>query len=744
MSDIAQLGLAIDSRQVTTANAALDQLATKSGAAAAGADKLAASGAKSATVMRAIEAAAKREGVSVADMTARVDRANASHAKMAAAAGTAAIGITTLANAAAGSGGGGSSGGSLAGASDKSSSALERLGNTLTRRVLFAFVAKEARDLAAYIWNLNSAIAATADSAMRSGMGGGNFQGLQTAAAYKGVSNSDFNGAMVAFNQQVDHAKHGLGDLKTLLSANGKTVGDTATTFGIIADLVKNAGSEAQKFSILQQAGLPASAAFVKYMEQGSAAINMQSAAAKKLSGQQLEDAKRVDAAWQQSWTDFENWGKRAIVNVAGWLTSSAGGFNAAMGGVALETVNRGKGLNALKSGVGSVIGKDDVDGLYNGNLGFGTVNKPGSTEDNAQKKLLLQQDNQRLAQLGELASVTQIVTQKQNELNIAGRSGYGISTEQQKAVLNLTAAQAENARVTAQAAIGVFSFKDASKAAADTLQSWIDRRLLDPNNPTQYAAALTVLQKQIEQTGNTAQIAAAPLEGLKRLELEAGSVRTQLDQFAVTSTNQVTPALRDMLLSTTSLSAGFKSLGMVIVQALTDAIIKLTIIKPLLAGLGLGGGGGGFLGMLGIGGFGGGGAAAQAASASTLANNTGGAFFGPGFHSGMGPGDAPTFMRSVPASTFANAPRFHSGIGPGEQAAIIRTDESVLTPGQMRQLSPRGGSQPVNVTYAPVYQLTGTAEEIEKIKRAAANDRAEFASNVVTTIKRAQAGRHL
>jgi hypothetical protein len=40
-------------------------------------------------------------------------------------------------------------------------------------------------------------------------------------------------------------------------------------------------------------------------------------------------------------------------------------------------------------------------------------------------------------------------------------------------------------------------------------------------------------------------------------------------------------------------------------------------------------------------------------------------------------------------------APRFHDGIGPGERAAVIRDDESVLTPGQMRALGQMPTSPP-------------------------------------------------
>jgi phage-related minor tail protein len=61
--------------------------------------------------------------------------------------------------------------------------------------------------------------------------------------------------------------------------------------------------------------------------------------------------------------------------------------------------------------------------------------------------------------------------------------------------------------------------------------------------------------------------------------------------------------------------------------------------------------------------------------------------------HGGHGPGDAIRATRYIHPAYFDDAPRFHTGIGPGERPAIIRNDESVLTPGQMRQLSPAGST---------------------------------------------------
>ncbi|MEW6670231.1 MAG: hypothetical protein AB1427_00925 [Thermodesulfobacteriota bacterium] len=59
--------------------------------------------------------------------------------------------------------------------------------------------------------------------------------------------------------------------------------------------------------------------------------------------------------------------------------------------------------------------------------------------------------------------------------------------------------------------------------------------------------------------------------------------------------------------------------------------------------------------------------------------------------HSG-GMMSEPGQVRYVPSILFAGAPRFHSGIGPGERPAIIRDDEGVFTPGQMKALGAAAG----------------------------------------------------
>ncbi|MFA5374113.1 MAG: hypothetical protein WC354_08035, partial [Candidatus Omnitrophota bacterium] len=81
------------------------------------------------------------------------------------------------------------------------------------------------------------------------------------------------------------------------------------------------------------------------------------------------------------------------------------------------------------------------------------------------------------------------------------------------------------------------------------------------------------------------------------------------------------------------------------------------------------------------------------------------------------GMGNEAGYYRIVPSEIFVNAPRLHSGIGPGEKAAIIRNEESVLTPGQMKAmglLASRGGNAVPDITIN-IENQSGTQIEAEQ-----------------------------
>lgn len=328
---------------------------------------------------------------------------------------------------------------------------------------------------------------------------------------------------------------------------------------------------------------------------------------------------------------------------------------------------------------------------LANGKITQDTYNK---ALGGAQLDAAISKQNLYNSTLGEFATTQDLVNAKSLSLQKAQEQGAGLTTQQIAAVKNLTAANNEWTIVTGQSQIGVFNLAAATKAANDQFQVQIDKKYLDPSNPEQYAAAMQAMANKIQATADAAKVAGSAFPQLTQLAVDAANVNKQFDTFATTSLNAVSPALQDMLNQTTTLSAGFQNLGLAVVKALENMIIQLTIIKPLAASMG-GLNFGSFLGSLGIGG--GGGSAAASASASTLSNNTGGAFFGPGFHSGGIVGSEPSFYRGVAMSAFAGAPKFHSGGIAGDEVPIIaRKGEGVFTAGQMAAM---GGSKMPQVT---------------------------------------------
>jgi hypothetical protein len=117
--------------------------------------------------------------------------------------------------------------------------------------------------------------------------------------------------------------------------------------------------------------------------------------------------------------------------------------------------------------------------------------------------------------------------------------------------------------------------------------RSLIDRALLDPTDATKMAHANTALAKSFEQMSATAETARAPLEGLKKLELDSASLRGQLDTTAATSSlNSLTTSLADITTGSKTAGAPFQNLGQTVVRSLEEMLIKMMIVAPLAKAL--------------------------------------------------------------------------------------------------------------------------------------------------------------
>ncbi|RXH41061.1 hypothetical protein XH94_09465 [Bradyrhizobium zhanjiangense] len=236
---------------------------------------------------------------------------------------------------------------------------------------------------------------------------------------------------------------------------------------------------------------------------------------------------------------------------------------------------------------------------------------------------------SQRIALLGNLATVEDQVRAKELELAAAALQGVAVSGKQRDAILNATRAQAEMSRVYEQASIGVFSFRDASKATADTLQSWIDRGVIDPKNLQQFAAASNFAAKQMEELSDQAKVAGAALPQLQQALNDATNGRKQFDSLMVEgmSVNRgFFVEFGQQLRSGASAWDAFKSAGLNALGKISDKLMQMAADKLFASAFG-GSSGGGFLGSLfGLGG--GSGSTGVMTAAGDLGAGTGGLSF--------------------------------------------------------------------------------------------------------------------
>ncbi|WP_421581134.1 tail tape measure protein [Shinella sp. M31] len=143
----------------------------------------------------------------------------------------------------------------------------------------------------------------------------------------------------------------------------------------------------------------------------------------------------------------------------------------------------------------------------------------------------------------------------------------------------------------------------------------------------------------------------------------------------------------------------------------------------------------------------------ALAALAKELANAvTGGKGLFSGLASMLFGGGSLASDSFVPNTTLGDVlgfggPRAAGGsVSPGRLYEVNEREQEFFVPkvhGDVIPASKRGGD-PVNVTYAPVYNFTGTADEIVKIKQQAAQDRADFEGRTIVAVRKAQQRRIL
>lgn len=584
--------------------------------------------------------------------------------------------------------------------------ALSRLQNTLTRRFIFAALVNELRDLAVWLVKLPSLLATVGDSARRLGVSGQALQGYEGAAGTKGIDTTQFLSGAQGLASALNESKTAANDLWKLFQLNGGQVKTWEEALLRVADLVRNARSEQDKFNILAQANLPQTREWVKFLEQGSEQIratarNYESMAA---DDRLIRQAEKFDSAWKTAWTNFSLYARVALgssgdavsslVEKSEMLLRILRGIPGA--GIIAQVLSVTQAATRATSPRESVLG-GNLGGLTSLAPVTGAQTKTATTLDPKALETQLNLERQRLGVLGEIATVTDQVRAKEIELTLAGINRVKITKEERAALLDMARVRAEEQDNAIRVANGV--------ATAEQLRATKERELgvlVRANKLSQDEAniALAAYSRTIQETIERQKVYTATLPNLKQLELDAGNARKGIDELATTSLNGLSTSLTDGIMRTRTWGDAFRNFGNVALRAMSDLIVKMTIIQPLARGLQASLGGSGFLGFLGIGG----------------AGSAGGSALGSLFHTGGIAGD-PVAGRYVHPAYFENAPRYHTGGLAGDEVpAILQRGEEVLRRDDPRHRKNGGGG--VNVTIVNNNDFRGsTADSEARIK---------------------------
>ncbi len=313
--DIATLSLAVDSSQVTKATAALSQFAPAAKGAQSAATPLAAAANVAAAAHANMSTQAMAAMHSIRGMTEQfamgipITQVLGSH-------------LNQIAYAATGPKG-------LSGAFKEAGGAL--LGLLSPTALVVGGIAAVAG--AAYL--MNSAWKTSAlqfDNTSRAiGVTIGELRALESAASVKGISSDDFLKGAEKFAGTIYDAKAGMGQLASLLRANGQQAGGFADTLGRVADLVRNARDDQQRLQILQQAGLPATMQWVRLMAQGADGVKAALANHKDLTAEEqrlVDQARKFDEEWNKTWDNWANKGRAAFLKIKGGFNELGDAFN--------------------------------------------------------------------------------------------------------------------------------------------------------------------------------------------------------------------------------------------------------------------------------------------------------------------------------------------------------------------------------------------------------------------------------
>lgn len=512
--------------------------------------------------------------------------------------------------------------------------------------------------LLAVLQNVNSELAKIGQASRYLDISTDQVQKFQFAGTTQGISSDDALSNLQNVGKLLNDANVNENTLTKLLDANNikykDQQGDLISInqlLSIGADLVKNAGSQADKTVIAQMLGLTQQ--WVPVLEQGAQGFNKiadsASAAGAIIDSQTIAKAENFDAAWKKSSAQLGAQFKAVLGEVAGELDDLIAKAQAFIADLNLANgVQAGSGQNKFDAIADAleVVSKDangaaqDLEQVNRVLAKYQASTGPGSSDPEIIAKL---QEIQKAAQdaAAQLQATNQQIQQAQFPSGVPSPAARPEGADNGPANPTVIPARktddsndafdrAENQIIKRTA-----DYNAQTAAVGENTQAKVQAKALADLQTAADRAGLTLTdqQKQKMQELAAAEGVAAQATADRNQKLQE---QNALLQFAG---NQAISVLDGLRTGSLTAAQAVTQLENALITALEQA--ELLGTGPLAGLLGTApsagsGTTGGILGSLfGFKGSAASGAAAQATSASTLSGNTGGAFFGPGFDSG-------------------------------------------------------------------------------------------------------------
>lgn len=473
----------------------------------------------------------------------------------------------------------------------------------------------------------------------------GAIKGLQDSASIKGIGNDDFNKGISKFAQDVYEAKNNMGQLAEFLRANGTSAKTFEDAIAKVAELIKNAGSDNERLVLLQRAGLPATMEWVRWLSQGGDAIRSAIRSGDEFNNgpatAMVRRAREFDEAWNKLSLNITN-------SIKGWLLS--------LDEFTFSALDKFKTLASNTWGGAGAPKRIEVTG---GTTAPPPPPKPVDPEV-IKRNISLQQ--QQLGLYG--STLTALEAQRQVELSVQQARLSGVSVDQKRIeVLK---------QLAAEQTIGVTAIKaqtDALKVDAATVG-------MSVGEATRYTATQNAL--------NEARRAGRELtpENIAQIQREAaalGQAATQADLMRTAYSGLVQGPLQTF---TSAIANGasawdaFKKAGQSALNVIANKLAEMAAQNLWTSAFG--GGGGGFsLGSL----FGIGGGGAPVMSGTGLGAGTGGLSF-PMFANGTNSAPGGWSIVGEEGPELMNVPSgaqiLPNGVGPPNAGGATKVDVGV------------------------------------------------------------------